>query len=63
MMIRSGRRGKFLGCSGYPKCKNTGEVPAKLLEELGLANTNGDGQVDKSKPAKHEPPLDHEDAA
>ena len=40
MIIRNGRRGQFLGCSGYPKCKNTGEVPAKLLEELGL---NGDG--------------------
>ena len=36
MIIRSGRRGYFLGCSGYPKCKNTGEVPAKLLEELGV---------------------------
>jgi DNA topoisomerase-1 len=40
MIIRQGRRGPFLGCSGYPKCKNTGEVPAKLLEELGL-NANG----------------------
>jgi DNA topoisomerase-1 len=28
MVIREGRRGKFLGCSGYPKCTNTGEVPA-----------------------------------
>ncbi len=36
MIIRQGRRGPFLGCSGYPKCKNTGEVPAKLVEELGL---------------------------
>jgi DNA topoisomerase-1 len=36
MIIRQGRRGPFLGCSGYPKCKNTGEVPAKLLEELGI---------------------------
>ena len=27
MIIRNGRRGQFLGCSGYPKCKNTGEVP------------------------------------
>jgi DNA topoisomerase-1 len=34
MLIRTSRRGKFLGCSAYPKCKNTGEVPAKLLEEL-----------------------------
>ncbi|HEY1683186.1 MAG TPA: type I DNA topoisomerase [Tepidisphaeraceae bacterium] len=38
MIIRQGRRGPFLGCSGYPKCKNTGEVPAKLMEELGLNN-------------------------
>ena len=37
MIIRNGKRGQFLGCSGYPKCKNTAEVPAKLLEELGLA--------------------------
>ena len=54
MTIRSGRRGKFLGCSGYPKCKNTSEVPAKLLEELGLNNghpgTNGDGKHAEVKP-------------
>jgi DNA topoisomerase-1 len=46
MVIRNGRRGKFLGCSGYPKCKNTAEVPAKLLEEMGLngASTNGEAE-------------------
>ena len=22
MVIRSGRRGEFLACSGYPKCRN-----------------------------------------
>jgi len=27
MVIRAGRRGKFLGCSGYPKCKGTKELP------------------------------------
>jgi DNA topoisomerase-1 len=37
MIIREGRRGKFLGCSGYPKCKNTAEVPAKLMDELAAA--------------------------
>ena len=36
MAIRFSRRGPFLGCTHYPKCKNTGEVPAKLIEELGL---------------------------
>ena len=42
MIIRNGRRGQFLGCSGYPKCKNTAEVPAKLLEEMGLNGSNGE---------------------
>ena len=46
MVIREGRRGKFMGCSGYPKCKNTAEVPAKLLEELGLnGNAEANGQA------------------
>ncbi|MDB5331297.1 MAG: topA [Phycisphaerales bacterium] len=55
MIIRSGRRGKFLGCSGYPKCKNTGEVPVKLLEELGLnGSTNGSPKADE-KPHVEEP--------
>ena len=54
MVIRNGRRGKFLGCSGYPKCKNTAEVPAKLIEELGL-NGNGNGQAAAAQPST--PPL------
>ena len=28
MWIRQSRRGKFLGCSAYPKCKSTQELPA-----------------------------------
>jgi DNA topoisomerase-1 len=58
MVIRQGRRGPFLGCSGYPKCKNTGEVPAKLMEDLGL-NGKGNGQAAKPEP---EPlPVDAEE--
>jgi len=53
MVIRDGRKGKFLGCSGYPKCRNTGDVPAKLAEELGL---NGAGKAE-SKPI---PPIPDE---
>jgi len=49
MIIRQGKRGPFLGCSGYPKCKNTGEVPAKLVEELGLATGT---PASKTPPAK-----------
>lgn len=30
MLIREGRSGKFLGCSGYPKCRATQELPAGL---------------------------------
>ena len=32
LVIRSGRRGKFLGCSGYPKCRHTEDVPDDLKE-------------------------------
>jgi ssDNA-binding Zn-finger/Zn-ribbon topoisomerase 1 len=63
MIIREGRRGKFMGCSGYPKCKNTAEVPAKLLEELGLngdANGHADGNG-QAKGAKAHTPEPDED--
>jgi DNA topoisomerase-1 len=59
MVIRSGKRGKFLGCSGYPKCRNTADVPAKLVEELGL---NGNGQTSGSATIVP-PPLLEENAA
>ena len=58
MVIRSGRRGKFLGCSGYPKCKNTSEVPARLVEEMGL---NGNGAANgKAEKKPHEESHRHE---
>lgn len=31
MLIRTGRSGKFLGCSAYPKCRNTKPVPTDML--------------------------------
>lgn len=33
MKLRPGRRGFFLGCSKYPKCKGTREAPPELLEQ------------------------------
>jgi DNA topoisomerase-1 len=30
MLLRTGRRGPFLGCSGYPKCRHTEDVPADM---------------------------------
>ena len=32
MVIRSGRRGQFLGCSGYPKCSHTENLPDDLQD-------------------------------
>jgi DNA topoisomerase-1 len=32
MKLRPGRRGFFLGCSKYPKCKGTREAPPEILE-------------------------------
>ncbi|MGH7223264.1 MAG: topoisomerase DNA-binding C4 zinc finger domain-containing protein, partial [Gemmataceae bacterium] len=34
MKLRSARKGYFLGCAKYPKCKGTREVPPELLEQL-----------------------------
>jgi hypothetical protein len=62
MVIRKGRRGPFLGCSGYPKCRNTGDVPAKLMEEMGLNGNgaNGNGQANGTpQPEVHPEPEVH----
>jgi len=32
LVIRSGRRGPFLGCSAYPKCRHTENLPDNLKE-------------------------------
>jgi DNA topoisomerase I len=61
MVIRDGRRGKFLGCSGYPKCRNTTEVPAKLVEELGL-NGNSNGQAEAAGASKKLKPVESSDS-
>jgi len=34
MALRQGRRGPFLGCTGYPKCRGTAPVPDELKEQL-----------------------------
>ncbi|MFQ6098560.1 MAG: topoisomerase DNA-binding C4 zinc finger domain-containing protein, partial [Armatimonadota bacterium] len=33
MVVRSGRRGDFLGCSGYPKCRHTEDLVAEPPSE------------------------------
>ncbi len=32
MLIKNGRNGKFLACSGYPKCKNTRSLESEVKE-------------------------------
>jgi DNA topoisomerase-1 len=39
MVVRRGRRGYFLGCSNYPKCKGTAEPSEATLEKI-MAATN-----------------------
>ena len=34
MAVCQGRRGPFLGCTGYPKCRGTAPVPDELKEQL-----------------------------
>jgi DNA topoisomerase-1 len=34
MKLRPSRRGFFLGCSKYPKCKGTREAPPEILEQV-----------------------------
>ncbi len=34
MAVRRGRRGSFLGCLNYPKCRGTAPVPDELKEQL-----------------------------
>jgi ssDNA-binding Zn-finger/Zn-ribbon topoisomerase 1 len=37
MIVRRGKRGAFLGCSGYPKCRSTQPVPPELRDKLAEA--------------------------
>ncbi len=34
MAVRRGRRGSFLGCANYPKCRSTAPIPDELKEQL-----------------------------
>jgi DNA topoisomerase-1 len=34
MKLRQGRKGWFLGCSKYPKCRGVREVSAEMQEQL-----------------------------
>ncbi|MCL4542775.1 MAG: type I DNA topoisomerase [Deltaproteobacteria bacterium] len=42
MVVKMGRFGRFLACSGYPECKNTKEIPKENIEENIENNTGTD---------------------
>ena len=46
MVIKMGRFGKFLACSGYPECKNTKELPKGNADNEGdTADTEETGEI------------------
>jgi DNA topoisomerase-1 len=40
MVLRDGKRGPFLGCSGYPKCRHTEEAPPEMLQQFRPTGTD-----------------------
>ena len=54
MVIKWGRFGKFVACSGYPECKSTKELPACRGGAGGSGNGNGNGQPATGESAQGE---------
>jgi len=53
MVIKWGRFGKFLACSGYPECKNTKELPGADSAQ-SAAGRDGNGQsVSEGEPCEN----------
>ena len=44
MGVKQGRRGAFLGCLNYPKCRSTAPIPDELKEQLGELATAAAGR-------------------
>jgi DNA topoisomerase-1 len=53
MIIRTGRYGRFLACSGYPKCKNTKQIPKPI-------DPNAPPSAENSVPAEKCPDCGHD---
>ena len=47
MIIKWGRFGKFMACTGYPECKNTKDLGGKGDSEDGAKDDEVDGNCDK----------------
>lgn len=51
MIIKWGRFGKFMACSGYPECKTTKQLGGKENGEAGAVNEPVEGKCDKCESA------------
>jgi len=53
LVVREGRRGKFLGCSGYPKCRYTRDYAGEetVGEAPAAADSDGDAADAEDQPA------------
>jgi DNA topoisomerase-1 len=58
MVIRTSSRGKFLGCSGYPKCKNAKPLPED--EKSEVRNQKSEIPADPPATAKPAPQMTDE---
>jgi DNA topoisomerase-1 len=54
MVIRQGKWGPFLSCSGYPKCKNIRKLPKEKKAELAQAAE----EPGSEKPARAKAPAE-----
>ncbi|RLB58521.1 MAG: type I DNA topoisomerase [Deltaproteobacteria bacterium] len=45
MVIKWGRNGHFLACSGYPECRNTKEIKSRQGNKVEIAEAEDSGQV------------------
>jgi DNA topoisomerase-1 len=57
MVIKNSRRGPFLACSGYPKCKNAKPVPEELKAKLPKAAPQQPPELTNEKCEKCGAPL------
>ncbi|MBF0500739.1 MAG: type I DNA topoisomerase, partial [Candidatus Riflebacteria bacterium] len=65
MLVKLGRTGKFLACSGYPECKSTENIPDELLlfaEPTGEAVVKLREVLDKAREAAGPIPTEAVDA-
>ena len=57
MVVRAGRRGPFLACPGYPKCKNAKDASPEQIREFNALSADAPGDAgDASTTPPRKPP-------